>query len=315
MKLVNKRIYYFKGLILLLLIGLSSLACVYNLSLSEAEEKSSLMNNAQESTEADKKHKKKVHKKTRTTSKLTTNIASKADNFTSLKNQTYLHMNQTYSKQDLATFKNNNRRWDYKMTDKQLDDIFKTMHVSKDYKTIHDDRAYMEIFLNSFYGCDKDDDNVLNYAEFKSCMTADSYLSVIRPPPQMYAAHQNYTDAGIFYDQLFRILDNQDTGFVNFYNYMELRLMIFSWKKCSVVAPFIEETSWECAIEVVSGLKTASRTTLRNTFYMCLELANASGIRNIDFISFMMFASSARLYGKINGKMDHDINSKFFYNT
>ena len=126
---------------------------------------------------------------------------------------------------------------------------------------------------------------------------------------------RKYTNPDFFYQKIFQVMDVFGSGALNFHAYMELRLMIFSWKKCSVVAPFIEDTSWECAIELVSGFKTSSRTTLRNTFYMCLELANSNNIRNIDFISFLMFASSSRLYGRINGKLDHDVTSKSNNNT
>jgi len=264
--------------------------------------------------EAEKKKKKKVNKKTRTVSKLlsTESTLLQKKNFTSLQNSTFVDMNMTYVKENLAEWKNKNRRWDYKMFDKQLEDIFKTMHIGKEYKTIYDDRAYMEIFLNAFYNCDKDQDNVLNYKEFLACMKSDSYLAIVSPPPKIYAARANYTDSNYFYHKVFEVLDTHETGFVNFHAYMELRLMIFSWKKCSVAAPFIEETSWECAIETISGYKSTPRSILRSTFYMCLELANAQGVRNIDFISYLMFASSSRLFGRINGKMDHDITKNEF---
>lgn len=282
-----------------------------------SEEKSKSLENTQTYAETDaeaekKKKKKKVAKKTRTVSKLesTESTLLQRKNFTSVQNSTFEDMNMTYVKQDLAQWKNKNRKWDYKMFDKQLEDIFNTMHIGKEYKTIYDDRAYMEIFLNAFYGCDKDQDNVLSYKEYLSCMKSDKYLAVVQPPPKMYATSANYTDSEYFYHKVFEVLDAHETGHINFHAYMELRLMIFSWKKCSVAGPFIEETSWECAIETVSGYKSSSRSILRSTFYMCLELANASGVRNIDFISYLMFASSARLFGRINGKMDHDITSK-----
>lgn len=230
----------------------------------------------------------------------------------SLKNSTYRDLNITYIKQDLNEFKSQNRKWDYQIFDKQFEDIYKTMLLRQtSYKTMFGDRAYMEIFLNYFHSCDKDFDNVLNFEEFKACMSTDSYLMRIKPPKEMYAAQKNYTQSDYFYKKIFEILDTHHTDNINFHAYMELRLFIFSWRKCSVVGPFIEETSWECSINIVSGLKTPARTTLRNTFYMCLEISNSFSIRNIDFISFMMFANSARLYGKMNGKTDGDVTSKY----
>lgn len=313
----NNFINNWKGTLILVFVGLSLLSYISSVKVSENENTlvseeavENLM--TQSEVEADKKHKKKLRKKTRTASQALSTAAASAQASAndSLKNSTYSALNVTFIKQEMADFKNTHRKWDYKIIDKQLEDIFATMIHKENFKTVFSDRAYMEIFLNSFYNCDKNFDNVLDIAEFKTCMNNDTYLSVITPPAAVYAAFANYTNPDFFYQKIFQIMDVFGSGSLNFHAYMELRLMIFSWKKCSVVAPFIEETSWECAIELVSGYKTSSRTTLRNTFYMCLELANSNKIRNIDFISFLMFASSARLYGRINGKLDHDVTSK-----
>jgi hypothetical protein len=223
-------------------------------------------------------------------------------------------MNDSFVKKELNEFKEINKKWDYRILDKQFEDIYRTMLLRQTpYKTIFSDRAYMSIFLNYFRGCDSNADDVLSFPEFATCMGNDTYLGRIVAPLPMYAAQQNYTVTNYFLNQIFTILDTHNTGYLNFHAYMELRLYIFSWRKCSVLGPFIEETSWECAIDIVSGFKTPSRTTLRNTFYMCLEISNSNTIRNIDFISFLMFASSARLFGRINGKSDGDITSKLYY--
>lgn len=322
MKLISNNFYNnWKGKLFLIVLGLSLLSFISSIKVSENEntlvaEEISVNADANFEVEADKKHKKKLRKKTRTTTQTQTktNTASQVSANDSLKNSTYQALNITFIKQDMAEFKNTHKKWDYKLIDKQLEDIFATMIHKENFKTTFSDRAYMEIFLNSFYNCDKNFDNVLDINEFKTCMNNDTYLSVITPPAAVFAAFSNYTNPDFFYQKIFQVLDVFGSGALNFHAYMELRLMIFSWKKCSVVAPFIEETSWECAIEIVSGYKTSSRTILRNTFYMCLELANSNKIRNIDFISYLMFASSARLYGRINGKLDHDVTSKFLNN-
>jgi hypothetical protein len=229
----------------------------------------------------------------------------------SLTNSTYREMNYTFVKQELNEFREQNKKWDYKLLDKQFDDIYNTMLLRQmPYKTLFGDRAYMQIFLNYFTACDSNKDNVLDLGEFTGCMGNDTYLNRIKPPSNVYAAQVNYTDPNFFYQFIFNTLDTLNSGTLNFHAYMELRLFIFSWRKCSVVSPFLDETSWECAIDIVSGLKTPSRPTLRNTYYMCLEISNSQRIRNIDFISYLMFASSARLYGRINGKTDGDVTSK-----
>jgi len=85
---------------------------------------------------------------------------------------------------------------------------------------------------------------------------------------------------------------------------MTLRLMVFSWKHCSVQGPFIEESNFECAVEVASGYRTLSKSAARRLFKLGLELSNNEYLRNLDFITFLYVSLSMRLYGKINRKED-----------
>jgi hypothetical protein len=105
-------------------------------------------------------------------------------------------------------------------------------------------------------------------------------------------------------------MDPLEMGFLNLHAYLELRIMVYSWRKCAILSPFIEESSWECAITVVSNMKVMSRSTLRNTYYMCLDVSNSFRVRTIDFISFLYFATAARVYGTMNQKGDGDVTSK-----
>ena len=230
-----------------------------------------------------------------------------------LTNATYRDLNGSVNPSHLNDFKEARRKWDFKLIDSQISDIFEMMHKpSVQYKTAADDRAFLEIFFNEFYNYDANKDNQWDIAEMTVAFKNDTYISKLLPPPEIFAVNKKYANAEDFYQKIFEILDIQNSGFINFHAYMELRMYIFSWRKCSVLGPYIEETSWECAIEIVSGYKTNSRTTLRNTFYMAMELVNANGVRNIDFISFMQFSSGARLYSKINGKQDNDVTCIFF---
>lgn len=270
-------------------------------------------NTARENEESALESEKKKKKRNKIKSKSRVNLAPVlpvAFN-TSIQNNTYRDLNWSFIKHDLAEFKDNNRRWNYKILSKQLEDVFRTMNEkNKDYNTIFGDRAYMVIFMNNFNLCDSDKDQVLNYNEFKSCMMSDDYLSAITPPLQAQANQQNYTTKEFFLAKIFDIMDPYHNGYMNFHGYMEFRLMVFSWRKCTVLGPFIEEIAWECALDVVSSMKTMSRPTLRNTYAMCLEISNSWNVRTIDFISFLYFATSARLYGRINGKSDGYITSK-----
>lgn len=320
MKLFNRLSLLFAVLALIFLTTITSSSSVAKneaeLSVKNTKESESLtvstLEAATESatTELEKKKHRKTRVKTRkaASKQIPTMALIQNDSMT---NSTYRQMNFTFVKQELNEFREQNKKWDYKLLDKQFDDIYNTMLLRQTpYKTLFGDRAYMAIFLNYFQACDTNKDNLLNFNEFKGCMGNDTYLNRIQPPSNLYAAQTNYTNADFFYNTIFSLLDTHDTGALNFHAYMELRLFIFSWRKCSVVSPFLDETSWECAIDIVSGLKTPSRPTLRNTYYMCLEISNSDRIRNIDFLSFLIFASSARLYGRINGKTDGDVTSK-----
>ena len=276
--------------------------------LSKVNDKAELnLNNKETEQLLKKKHKKKLRK---TQVKQLPVMAPPNDSLTNL---TYRNFNYTYDTLNLIDYKAQLKSWDYKMMDKQLEEVYKTMLTKNlPYKTLFSDRAYVEIFLQQFDQCDTNHDQTLDITEFKACMKSDFYLRKITPTPANIAALSNYTDPDFFYQSIFNILDTQKFNFLNFHAYMELRLFVFSWRKCSVIGPFLEETSWECALEIVGEYKLASRTTLRNTFYMCIELSNSQNSRNIDFISFMMFASSVRLFGKINTKDDGDISKSEF---
>jgi len=141
-------------------------------------------------------------------------------------------------------------------------------------------------------------------------MKSDKYLSEIIPPPPQYANLLNHTNFDYFVGRIFDLMDPLEMGFLNLHAYLELRIMVYSWRKCAILSPFIEESSWECAITVVSNMKVMSRSTLRNTYYMCLDVSNSFRVRTIDFISFLYFATAARVYGTMNQKGDGDVTSK-----
>jgi len=96
---------------------------------------------------------------------------------------------------------------------------------------------------------------------------------------------------------------------------MKLRLFVYSWRHCSTLGPYIEESAFECAIEISSGYRTLSRNTARRLFQLGLEYSNSESLRNLDFISFLYIGNSLRLYGKINGKEDGDITRNEFNNA
>ena len=239
-----------------------------------------------------------------------------------LSNSTYRDLNNTFTINAINNFKNTNRKWDFKLLDKQLEEIYKDMlYVTEKNVRPLSIRPFIQNFIGPFESCDTNADNVLSLAEFTTCMQNDTYFKLLSIPNvqpykiSSYVPNQNYTNSTFFYQSIFNILDDYQNNYLNFHDYMKLRLNVFSWKHCSVQGPFIEEVNFECALEVSSGYRTLSKTAARRLFKLGVELSNSEYQRNLDFISFLYISSSMRLYGKINGKEDGDVTRREFNNA
>jgi hypothetical protein len=228
----------------------------------------------------------------------------------------YRQLNLTtneHQEQKLNDFIQKNRKWDFKVLDKQLEDIAIDMNFKSEFGTKPDAiRSFIKYFINYFEACDADFDNMLTRDEFAKCLKNDTFLRKIDTPDARFAAVQqpglNYTNFTDYSGYLFDLLDSHKMQKLNFYDYMILRLLTFSWTKCSVSAPFIDESSFECAIELAAGWKTMHRNQVRKLYYSALEISGSDTIRNLDFLTYASVALSARLYGKINGKEDNDVS-------
>jgi len=229
----------------------------------------------------------------------------------------YRDINNTYVGQKINAFMLNQRKWDWKLLDKQLQEIAFDMNYQDDYgHTPEGLRAFIKYFIKYFENCDQDQDNLLSRSEFQNCLSTDRYLSVIDLPNSNYSALMvppyNYSNPIQYANNIFDLLDPQDMQFLNFHSYMQLRLFIFSWRRCSVSSPFLEESNFECAIEIAAGWKSMSRTQARRLFFLALELSGNESLRNLDFVTFLSFAQAVRLFGKINGKEDNDVTRAQF---
>ena len=264
-------------------------------------------------SEAERHKSKKAHSK----SKQYNIHIPKVNTTDSLQNSTYRYLNRSSTPiESIKEFREKNRLWDNKILDKQLERIAAIMtYQDQQYQTVDSKRAFMSVFFNKYVACDTNKDNVLDLNEFTNCVRNDDYLYQLVPPPVQYAAFSNYTtnDTNFgFYANLFQTLDSYRVDYLNFHDYAFLRLLAYSWRKCSVMAPFIEEVSFECAIEVVANYKTLSRNSVRRLFFIGLEIGNNESIRNLDFITYSILASSVRLYSDINLKEDTDISRAEF---
>lgn len=223
-----------------------------------------------------------------------------------LTNSLYDTLNTSFVIQDKHAFKKNNRAWyNNKLFDKQLDEIYKDFIYHDMQKlTPGGVKSSIALFTSQFDICDSNKNGALDFAEFKGCFVNDTYLEHVIPPNAVFATFSNYSNENNFYSVLYNIADSYKLNYINLYDYMFIRLAVFSWKHCSVMGPFLEEVGFECAIDIVAGTKTLNRNELRRLYSLALKLSNAQSTRNLDFIAYFMVAQSARLYGKINSKED-----------
>lgn len=256
-------------------------------------------------------HKKK-HKRSKSKSrKAQVELSDKPNVNKTFMNYSYSVLNAS-STLDLAGF-HSAKIWDYKIMDKQFDSLFNMMTMKQlSYRTLFSDRNFMALFQNSFNACDENKDQSLDIKEFTKCMDEDEFLWRIKPANDRFVNDKNMTAKANFIERIFELMDAHNLSYLNFHDFMEFRLMVFSWRKCSAGAPFLEETSWECSLNLVSEYNNLSRPTLRTLFFMSLDLVNSSNSRNVDFITYLYFATSARLFGRINGKGDGDISRAEF---
>jgi len=111
--------------------------------------------------EKKKKHKKfKTHNKMKTRTWIDSVVPTPAPQNQSFVNNTIASM---WGVSDIQSMKSWNRVWDYKLLDKEVEDIFLTMNLKSTpwSRSLFWDRAYVAIFMKSFANCNKNWDNQL----------------------------------------------------------------------------------------------------------------------------------------------------------
>jgi hypothetical protein len=193
------------------------------------------------------------------------------------------------------------------MYDKQIEEIF-LIFKNKKVAGVTDFRNSYSLFIKNFNACDQDNDLLLNQNEFSACMTNDPYLSLIQQPQQIFSVMRNFTNATSYNSDIYKFAESYDQSGINFYDYVILRLFTFAWRKCTVTTKFMDESTFECAIDITSGTKSLNTNTLRSIFQLGLSLANTNSmpVRTFDFVTFFALGTSIRLFGKINAKENMD---------
>ena len=193
------------------------------------------------------------------------------------------------------------------MFDKQLEEIFLIFKKNK-VAGVTDFRSSYALFIKNFNNCDKDGNLLLNKDEFSKCMTSDPYLGTIQQPKQIFSVMRNYTNGTAYNGDLFEFANNYDLNALNFYDYVMIRLFAYAWRKCTVATAFMDEATFECAIEITSGTKSLNTNTLRTIFQLGLRLMNTKSMpmRTLDFLTYYALASSIKLYGHVNARENFD---------
>lgn len=199
------------------------------------------------------------------------------------------------------------------MFDKQLEEIF-LIFKNKRAAGVSDFRTAFSLFIKNFEACDSDHDLLLNKKEFEGCMSSDPYLSLVQQPDHMYSVMRNFTNATAFNDDVYDFANNYDVNGLNFYDYVMMRLYAFAWRKCTISNKYMDESNFECGIDITSGTKSLNTNTLRRIFQLGLKLTNTKSmpVRTFDFLTFYVLGTSIRLFGKINSKENFDATQQEF---
>lgn len=223
-------------------------------------------------------------------------------------------MNNTYRPLDSVDVFKSFQTWDYKMLPNEIQDIFQYMLFKQEGRVTQTSlRVFFALFVQKFKKCDLDGSNTLIYSEWVGCLKNDTDFAYIKPPlTNRTAFNPTVTTAVGFYATLFELLDVDKRSELNFNEYMKFRLYVFSWRYCSVFAPYILEAEFECALPIATKLEPGSRTKIRNLYNFWVRQAGNQSLKNFDFSLFIIVMHSARLYAQINNKKDSDITLKEF---
>lgn len=173
--------------------------------------------------------------------------------------------------------------------------------------------TFAMLFVKDFTICDSDHNNVLTYDEFKSCIKNSTYFSTFIPQMIGFMNKKELQNEEAFYSTLFRILDDKNFKIINFVQYMNLRLYTFAWRYCSVFKPTIEENEFKCIIDITSNYATISRVKSSNLYQFAIELS--SGNDQLDFIEFVTFTKSVKLFCSINTKQTEELSKTELTNS
>jgi hypothetical protein len=276
--------------------------------------------------------------------------SSLSDNVENILNNTFYYTDQEKLSDEIF-------KPEYLMSKSQIKYILSTFIVKNNEKVSENTlKGFYVLFLKSFRKNDKNNDNSLSLEEFEEAFKfKDKYLLEIYnnflkddylPYPDRNATAKDTNSTNFinnkkeyFIRRLFNLLDSELSDHLTFFNYLQLRLLLFSWKKCSVLKPFVSESEFICAISIInSSSKSNSYELYKKLFRLGILLSNPTykdgsftnlnkidsfnldktfreklfnhfinplkSIRYLDFIQFAELAISTNLFSTINPKSE-----------
>lgn len=204
-------------------------------------------------------------------------------------------------------------RYDFSMNNAEIKQLFEYMLLKQE-KEISEDSLYVfaNMYVRDWMMCDADESGTMSFDEFEACMKNSTFLNNIKIPNKDFADYVPNNgikpkDTKNYYKAIFVLFDEKKWGFLNFLQYMNLRLYSFSLRFCGVSGPYLDEVGFECALDVVANYKSISRPKVKAIYNFIVEMVYSENLRTLDFISFVSFTQPIRLYARINTKEDDDV--------
>ena len=239
---------------------------------------------------------------------------SKNSTSSSIKKPIQKLLNDSFLPSPQEDIEKNFKFWKYRLLPAESKDLVQYMlFKTEGHVTPQSLNAFYNHFVIQFSACDYDANQIIDSKELFKCFKNDTYMKNLIPPPEAYGYYiPNISNQTEYFSSIIRVFDKSNKFGLNFVDFLNLRLFIFSWRFCSNYSFTINELNFECALEITGQSSTFSRTFHRNLYSFWISQSANSEVRQLDFISFSNIADSARLFGKINNKMDKDITLKEF---
>jgi hypothetical protein len=166
----------------------------------------------------------------------------------------------------------------YKLSKGEAEQIFTFSDKNKnDLLEQSEWEGFASLFVFPFEACDKSGDYLLSEEEFRDCYEADPSSKVIR--------FRNKYET-MKYSELMSSASVKGKNVINFFEYLFIRRAMFGWKECHSDPKYINQLTFNCAIQTVIPNKYLTKLDLLKIYKVGLKLSNEPGVSELDFLSY-----------------------------